>query len=476
MSNFYKMRSEVHTSNPKTIDKLIHGQGLMDMILDKMKMSEKQRPHDDNPFSFLSKNDFNDDDLLVKSFFESMNGYDGAKRVFSASNAKEVLSNVYESLVQIRLSEIRQNIRVAYTSLQEAIDPNNDAVKMERIASKSEYKSAGFRQIEALKAIDSAINLSLTTYSRDQFINARNNVISGVKSNYKVASTILKRMFDDLTPTENRRVAYTSLSTQNNEPYLLCPKGNFQGKGAVPMEISKCRDNCIDSRVGKDGSVSCAYQDWLKVAFQTHDQVMSRLDVQRHADNEENLLNLNEGERSKPLKDNEKTYEERFEEAKDGINKNRGKLDYTTSREKQLSDNNSVYEAYRNDAKSKNELKKIEETPFENQLPHKLASSKNNIKGSDVMNILAKRVTSGNEFDEEYDDFRQSFLNKKAKKQEDLSFDSKLEETRINDEYTESIESLLDSDEDWGHQFSDDDLKSFADELGLDSRLEDLRD
>lgn len=71
-------------------------------------------------------------------------------------------------------------------------------------------------------------------------------------------------MFDDLTPTENRRVAYTSLSTQNNEPYLLCPKGNFQGKGAVPMEISKCRDNCIDSRVGKDGSVSCAYQDWLK--------------------------------------------------------------------------------------------------------------------------------------------------------------------------------------------------------------------
>jgi hypothetical protein len=92
------------------------------------------------------------------------------------------------------------------------------------------------------------------------------------------------------------------------------------------------------------------------------------------------------------------------------------------------------------------------------------------------MNILTKRVTSGNEFDEEYDDFRQSFLNKKAKKQEDLSFDSKLEENRKNDKYTESIESLLESHEDWGHQFSDDDLKTFSKELGLDSRLEDLRD
>ena len=83
------------------------------------------------------------------------------------------------------------------------------------------------------------------------------------------------------------------------------------------------------------------------------------------------------------------------------------------------------------------------------------------------MNILTKRVTSGNEFDEEYDDFRQSFLNKKAKKQEDLSFDSKLEENRKNDKYTESIESLLESHEDWGHQFSDDDLKTLLNGLKL---------
>jgi len=31
-------------------------------------------------------------------------------------------------------------------------------------------------------------------------------------------------------------------------------------------------------------------------------------------------------------------------------------------------------------------------------------------------------------------------------------------------------------DEDWGHQFSDDDLKSFADELGLDYVMESKRE
>jgi hypothetical protein len=108
------------------------------------------------------------------------------------------------------------------------------------------------------------------------------------------------------------------------------------------MEISKCRDNCIDSRIAKDGTVSCAYQDWLKVAFEPHAKVMSRLDVHHSPDNEENALELKEGERSKKLTEGEFGYETRFDKSTQGANAVRGKQNLTESREKQLSDNKSA--------------------------------------------------------------------------------------------------------------------------------------
>ena len=72
-------------------------------------------------------------------------------------------------------------------------------------------------------------------------------------------------------------------------------------------------------------------------------------------------------------------------------------------------------------------------------------------------------------------------LNKTAKKNDDSkSFDSHLEESRKNPEkdVDKTIEELLSEldDDSWGHQFSDEDLKHFASELGLDSLLEDSRE
>lgn len=53
-----------------------------------------------------------------------------------------------------------------------------------------------------------------------------------------------------------------------------------------------------------------------------------------------------------------------------------------------------------------------------------------------------------------------------------------IEDRRKNDKYKVNIESLLDDEDDdnLGHQFSDDDLKRFADELGLDYVLESKRE
>ena len=60
----------------------------------------------------------------------------------------------------------------------------------------------------------------------------------------------------------------------------------------------------------------------------------------------------------------------------------------------------------------------------------------------------------------------------------DVPMDKQLEDTRQNKKITINIEALLnDEDEDnFGHQFSDDDLKKFADELGLDYIMESKRE
>jgi hypothetical protein len=462
----YNITKKVNSHNPKTIDKLVNGTGLINILADTLqKLSNVQDPivSFDHPFIVLNDNDFDKDDEIVKAFFSQLNGVRSAAKLI---NNKEVLSQKYSELVNIRISQIRNDLRSTYNALQNAIDDTNSAVKIERMASKKEKRSSGFWQIEALKGIDSALNHSLTVFTNQQFNNVKNNILKGEISNYKIASRLVKNMFDEVVPQAKIKKAYTTLQTQNNEPYLMCPKGKIELGHTVPMEISKCRENCIDSRVDQNGVVTCAYQDWLKVAFEPHDKVMARLDVTRHPDNEENLLNLNEGERAKPLKSFEKTYEERFEEAKDGINKARNSSDYENSREKQLSE----LKGYRTETKSDAEKKKVENTPFENQLPRK--ASTNNIRVSEVLSNIISKSDEG--FDDNYDNFRQTFLNKFAKKDE-ATREEALEKHRVGKHSDESIEALLE-DADYGHQFSDDDLKNFASELGLDYLLEDLRE
>jgi len=65
-----------------------------------------------------------------------------------------------------------------------------------------------------------------------------------------------------------------------------------------------------------------------------------------------------------------------------------------------------------------------------------------------------------------------------SKKVDENSREKELESRRHNDEIDKSIEALLSDtdDEDWGHQFSDDDLEKFANELGLDYVMESKRE
>jgi hypothetical protein len=288
------------------------------------------------------------------------------------------------------------------------------------------------------------------------------------------------------------------------------------------MEISKCRENCIDSRIGKDGTVTCAYADWMKTAFQSHDEVMAKLDVHRHPDNEANLLNLAEGERSKKLTEGEVGFEARFDNSDRGANKVRGKHNESDSREKQLSETKqSSYGHQQGDKpvlrpkqaqsdsmktidsqlprkdqsgneyleallRKLNRVKSDTETVREEQLEDGLYSRKGDMEKSYAEQLLDSKEPKNyrDELNKDKAEPKESIsnlLNKNisaSKKVNEESREKELESRRHNDEIDKSIEALLSDtdDEDWGHQFSDDDLEKFANELGLDYVMESKRE
>lgn len=539
MSDKYKIK--IHSHNPEVAEKLINGTGLFHMLHDTInglgkQMHENRFMPADSPFFALSKSDFDIDDPIVSKFFHT-GGLDNAVKIIKLepSEAHGKMVECYNSLYSFRTASVANNLRKAYNALQNAIDSSNDAVRLERIANKIQQRSSGYWQIETLNAIDESLKLANTAETKSLRY-ARDLVLSGDKDFYVIASKLVKSIFAEAYPKANTRVAYTTLSTQDNEPFLMCPKGVYQGKHTVPMEVSKCRENCIDSRVSKDGVVSCAYQDWLKVAFEPHEKVMARLDVHRHPDNDENPMEIAEGERGHKLKDTDFGYEARFDHSDRGANKQRGKQNLTESREKQLDDLKSTSYGHTREDEPRKRPKQAQTNSskvIEDQLPRKQQKgdhfleallNKLNRKESvtdevretqldekglynhrgemeescpvQLENRKQENVDYKAELNKDFDEPEESvahLLNKTANKK-DTTLNGELEESRRNiktDDTKEmqlkekrtikkdadidkNIEALLDEDDDY-HQFSDEDLEHFASELGLDSYREDLR-
>lgn len=58
----------------------------------------------------------------------------------------------------------------------------------------------------------------------------------------------------------------------------------------------------------------------------------------------------------------------------------------------------------------------------------------------------------------------------------DETYEEAMEDVRLHNDLTDkNFEEMLGDEEDLGHQFSEEDLKHFASELGLDSLFEDDR-
>jgi hypothetical protein len=544
MDKGYKIKATYETHDPKKIqdimDKkpLVGGNGLLSMLQDTLSgIGEGDSMPMSSPFHVLGMDDFGDDPVI--SAFKNMGGPQHIMKIVALpkQEAHHHLHEALNTLNNIRLAEERNTLRYAYMAIQNFINKNNEAAKMERVAYKNNSQSSGYWQIEAIEAIDK-LNKFASNNKISKLNSARNIVLSGNKDKSIKVANFMHNWYSEITPKENRRVAYTTLSTQANEPYLLCPKGKFQGyKAPVPMEVSKCRENCIDSRVDKDGQVTCAYQDWLKVAFQSHDEVMARLDVHKHPDNEANALELKEGERSKKLTEGEIGFEARFDNSDRGANKIRGKQNVDDSMEKQLSDAKQSSYGHQQGEKPVMRPKQAQSDSLktiDSQLPRKEQ------KGNEYLEALLRKLngkesvtdeameeqldsdglyTHRGEMEKSYanqlnvkskdpinyrDELNKNFdepknsiihqLDKTASKKElnqeqilnntrkknvvDAPMDDQLEDKRENKKIKVNIETLLNDEDDdsFGHQFSDDDLKKFAEELGLDYVMESKRE
>ena len=544
MDKGYKIKATYETHDPKKIqdimDKkpLVGGNGLLSMLQDTLSgIGEGDSMPMSSPFHVLGMDDFGDDPVI--SAFKNMGGPQHIMKIVALpkQEAHHHLHEALNTLNNIRLAEERNTLRYAYMAIQNFINKNNEAAKMERVAYKNNSQSSGYWQIEAIEAIDK-LNKFASNNKISKLNSARNIVLSGNKDKSIKVANFMHNWYSEITPKENRRVAYTTLSTQANEPYLLCPKGKFQGyKAPVPMEVSKCRENCIDSRVDKDGQVTCAYQDWLKVAFQSHDEVMARLDVHKHPDNEANALELKEGERSKKLTEGEIGFEARFDNSDRGANKIRGKQNVDDSMEKQLSDAKQSSYGHQQGEKPVMRPKQAQSDSLktiDSQLPRKeqkgneyLEALLRKLNGkesvtdeameeqldsdglythrgemeksyADQLNVKSKDpINYRDELNKNFDEPKNSIihqLDKTASKKElnqeqilnntrkknavDAPMDDQLEDKRENKKIKVNIETLLNDEDDdsFGHQFSDDDLKKFAEELGLDYVMESKRE
>ena len=545
MDKGYKIKATYETHDPNKIQKILEnkpqigGNGLLSMLQDTLSgLGDGDSMPMSSPFHVLGMDDFGDDPVI--SAFKNMGGPEHIMKIVALpkKDAHHHLHQAFNNLNNIRLAEERNTLRYAYMAIQNFLNKDNEAARMERVAYKNSEKSSGFWQIETINTLDKLTAFCSSEIRLSKIANARKIVLSGNKNLAVKIANYLHNWYSEITPKENRRVAYTTLFTQANEPYLLCPKGKMQGyKAPIPMEISKCRENCIDSRVGKDGTVTCAYQDWLKVAFQSHDEVMARLDVHKHPDNEANALELKEGERSKKLTEGEIGFEARFDNSDRGANKIRGKQNVDDSMEKQLSDAKQSSYGHQQGDKTVMRPKQAQSDSLktiDSQLPRKeqkgteyleaLLRKLNNLESvtdevredqldsdglythrgemeesyADQLNVNGKDpINYRDELNKDKAEPKESIiqqLDKTASKKEinqeqilsetrkknivDVPMDKQLEDTRQNKKITINIEALLnDEDEDsFGHQFSDDDLKKFADELGLDYIMESKRE
>lgn len=253
------------------------------------------------PLKNLKDEDLDHEDPMVSSFNKDMGGCKGLTVIeLDPIMGAEKLAHTIENMEKVHYASKLVNLRKAFEVIKDF-----------------SFQNTGEKQIKALELLSKLEEQSQSDSEKYAFNKAKKAVLAGTEDQIDAAAYRLQKVFASNVKAPNLRVAfYENPRAQDEEPYQLCPKARHQVGHAVPMPISSCRDNCIDSRVTKDGKVSCAYQDWLKTAADNHINVINRLDEVHPETNAENRLNLKDGERfnERSMAIDHMTFEARMQE------------------------------------------------------------------------------------------------------------------------------------------------------------------
>jgi len=286
------------------------------------------------PFSMevLNDNDFNDADPVVNTFKNDMGGCGGMIKILRISDRKQALvklSEMYHRLNQIRIA--------------------NKANALKEIFEHINAAAAGLgakHQLLAVKKIDTYVK---TASSKEQaeLMKAKDAVLQGTAQHFDAAGYRVRGVFSQYVPEQMVRTAYTNLETQNGTLIML-PQGKHQIGHPTTLELSKFRDQSVDAKIDPNtGEVKNGY-----IGFEQRRDNMeaarNRFETHRNPVNDESLLTLAKGERSKPLTKNERNYEQRLDEDTKGRYDDKN---WDKSREEALNDTPEAYLGHHGDPK-----------------------------------------------------------------------------------------------------------------------------
>lgn len=311
----------------------------------------------------LEKSEYDSSDRIVDGFWNSINGKESDVFDFLATASKEKTRQLTASLENSIKNDSLIALRYAYQNIHKTIKAEDEASLMEDLYLGIEDKSKIEHRLEAVRGLDKFA--SLNPESQPMIEDLQDLLFEGTEESALDALNLLKTTFSSKIPSSNIKLAYTSLSTQCGEGFQMCPKSRSFLGYAMPMELSKCRENCIDSRKSPNGDIVCAYGDWLRVVADNQANVMSRLDNAK-VESDKDYPILNDITRPGPAESDlpkEKMFEDsEFLKDQDTFYARKELLDYSTEeslglrglnnkqssaqrRVKTASDNNNIKEA-----------------------------------------------------------------------------------------------------------------------------------
>lgn len=252
------------------------------------------------PFSMevLNDDDFVPQDPVVEHFKNDMGGCGGMIKILKitpVSEAVEKLSIAYNTLNNIRIANRAKELGEIFDNINRAAAPMG-----------AKHQLIAVQKLEKL-AKDSSRE------ERFALLKARDAVLKGTPEHLDAAGFRVRGVFAQYAPETMVRTAYTNLETQSGD-LIMMPQGKHQLGHPTTLELSKFRDQSVDAKIDPNtGNVTNGYLDFEK-RRDNSEAARNRFEVHRNPVNDESLLTLAKGERSKPLTTNERTYEQRLDE------------------------------------------------------------------------------------------------------------------------------------------------------------------